>query len=67
MHGVPSFLPLNHTYTNIKYNNKTSLIVVHQNPEMLFKKKKWITGLATMSFKKKQKNKENILPYSARP
>jgi len=50
--GVPSFLPLNHTHTKIKYNNKTSLIVVHQNPEMLFKKKKYIPGLATMSFKK---------------
>jgi len=50
--GVPSFFPLNHTHTKIKYNNKTSLIVVHQNPEMLFKKKKYIPGLATMSFKK---------------
>ena len=56
MDGVPSFLPLNHTYTNIKYNNKISLIVVHQNPEMLLKKKKCTASLATMSFKKKQKN-----------
>ena len=53
MDGVPSFLPLNHTYTKIKYNNKASLIVVHHTPEMLFKKKKkCIPGLAMMSFKK---------------
>lgn len=38
-------------YAKIKYNNKTLLMVVHQNPGELWKKK-YMSGLVTMPLKK---------------